>query len=69
MRTHIELDEQLIDEVVKMGRFPSKKAAVHAALTEYAKLIKRQQLMGLRGRIAWQGDLEQMRADRVGRAD
>lgn len=64
MRTHIDLDEQLIHEVVRIGRFPSKKAAVHAALTEYVKLIKRQQLLGLRGKVRWRGDLDQLRADR-----
>ena len=68
MRTHIDLDEQLIDQVVKMGEFPSKKAAIHAALNEYAKFLKRQKLLALRGQVVWQGDLDQMRSNRSGQA-
>lgn len=29
--------------------------------------MKRQKLLALRGKIAWQGDLGQLRADRAGR--
>jgi Arc/MetJ family transcription regulator len=67
MGTHIDLDPVLIDQVVELGRFPSKKAAVHAALSEYLKTMKRQQLLALRGQVSWQGDLARLRADRVAR--
>ncbi len=62
MRTHVDLDENLLDEVVELGRFPTKKAAIQAALTEFAKTLKRRQLLALRGQIPWQGDLDQLRA-------
>lgn len=64
MRTHIELDDALLEQVRELGHFPSKKAAVNAALAEYAKLLKRQQLLALRGKVAWQGDLDALRANR-----
>jgi len=64
MRTHIDLDENLIAQVVAMGHFRTKKAAIHAALIEFAKTLKRQQLLALRGKIAWEGDLNQLRATR-----
>ena len=64
MRTHIDLDENLVAQVVAMGHFPTKKAAIHAALTEFAKTLKRKQLLALRGKIAWEGDLNQLRATR-----
>jgi Arc/MetJ family transcription regulator len=65
MRTHIELDDATLDQVLNLGRFASKKAAVNAALTEYAKMLKRKQLLQLRGQIRWEGDLDKLRATRV----
>ena len=65
MRTHIELDDAMLDQVLNLGRFASKKAAVNAALTEYAKMLKRKQLLQLRGQVHWEGDLDELRATRV----
>jgi len=64
MRMHVDLDESLLDQVVQLGHFPTKKAAIQAALTEFVKTLKRQQLLALRGQVQWQGDLDQLRANR-----
>lgn len=64
MRTHIELDDQLINQVVQLGHFSTKKAAVHAALAEFVRTLKRQQLLALRGKVSWQADLRRLRAAR-----
>ena len=64
MRTHIDLDEGLIRQVMSLGHFPTKKAAIHTALAEYTKQLKRQQLLALRGKVAWIGDLDELRANR-----
>ncbi|CAN5431885.1 hypothetical protein BH10PSE19_BH10PSE19_08740 [soil metagenome] len=69
MRTHIELEDDLLEEVCKLGHFNTKKAAVNAALAEYAKLLKRQQLLLLQGKITWQGNLEQLRKQRSGKSE
>lgn len=68
MRTHLEIDDTLLRQVVQLGHFPSKRAAVNAALSEYVKLLKRRQLLDLRGKVAWGGNLEQLRASRGGEA-
>lgn len=65
MRTQIDLDEKLLTQVVQMGQFNSKKAAIQAALTEFVKTLKRRELIALRGQIEWQGDLNQLRANRA----
>lgn len=65
MRTHVESDDQLLAQVLQLGQFSSKRAATHAALEAFVKTLKRQQLLALRGKINWQGDLEQMRASRT----
>jgi Arc/MetJ family transcription regulator len=67
MKTHIELDDALIEQVFRLGGFSTKKAAVNTALAEYAKLLQRRELLELRGKIRWEGDLDQLRADRRGR--
>jgi Arc/MetJ family transcription regulator len=67
MPTHIDLDQALLDEVIELGAFPTKKAAVNAALAEFVKSIKRQQLLALRGKVAWQGDLQALRRSRAAR--
>jgi Arc/MetJ family transcription regulator len=68
MRTHLDLDDTLLDQVVQLGRSPTKKAAVNAALSEYVKLLKRRQLLDLRGKVAGECNLDQLRASRRGEA-
>ena len=50
MRTRIELDDQLITQVVQLGHFSTRKAAVHAALAAFVRTLKREQLFALRGK-------------------
>lgn len=68
MRTHVELDDSLLEQVIRLGGFPTKKAAINAALAELSRALKRRQLLELRGKIRWQGDLDQLRAPRVSEA-
>jgi Arc/MetJ family transcription regulator len=65
MRTHIELDEQLITQAIQLGHYPTKKAAIHAALLELVNTLKRQQLLTLRGKVSWQGNIDQLRSNRT----
>jgi len=67
MKTHIELDEAVLEEVLKLGGFVTKKAAVNTALAEYANLLKRRELLAMRGKIPWEGNLDELRADRPSR--
>jgi len=64
MRTHIELDSDVIDQVMNLGQFSSKKAAVNAALVELAQSLKRRQLLALRGKVVWQENLDMLRSPR-----
>jgi Arc/MetJ family transcription regulator len=64
MKTHVDLDEKLLEQVITLGNFPTKKAAIQAALIEFAKILKRRELLSLRGQISWHGDLDQLRTTR-----
>lgn len=65
MKTHLDLDQRLLAEAMRRGRHDTKRAAVNAALAEYINVHRRRELLGLRGRVPWEGDLEQMRKSRV----
>jgi Arc/MetJ family transcription regulator len=65
MRTHVELDDEVLDQVMDLGQYTSKKMALNIALLELAKLLKRRQLLDLQGAIAWTGDLNALRQSRT----
>jgi Arc/MetJ family transcription regulator len=64
MKTHIDLDEALLKQIFELSGLATKRAAVNTALAEYLKLLQRRELLNLRGKIPWEGDLNEMRADR-----
>ncbi len=64
MRIHLDLDDTLLEEVITLGAFPTKRAAVMTALEELAKRFKRRELAAMRGKVAWEGDLAQWRTAR-----
>lgn len=65
MRTHIELQDELLEQVITLGHFNTKKDAVNSALAAYAKQPKREELLNMEvGKVNWQGDLNQLRANR-----
>jgi Arc/MetJ family transcription regulator len=66
VKTHIELDDDLLEEVFRMGQFSTKKAAVNAALAEYAKVLKRRELLEMQGKVPWVENLG-LRLDRTKR--
>lgn len=60
-RTNIEIDDDLIAEAMKVGPYPTKKAAVEAGLRRLVRLGRQRRLLELRGTVDWQGDLDAMR--------
>jgi len=61
MRTNIDIDENLLEEYKNLTGFKTKKEAVKQALKYAIKMEKRKKLAALAGKVAWEGDLEQMR--------
>jgi len=60
----VQPDSKLLAQVCQLGHFSTRKAAVNAALSEYVKVLKRQQLLSLHGKISWEGDLKRLRKSR-----
>jgi len=51
MATNLALDDDLIIEVQKLGRFKSKKDAVNTALVEYVQRHKQAEIFDLFGSV------------------
>ncbi len=53
MPTNLAIDDRLIDEAKKLGRHRTKKETVTAALDEYIRRRKQQQILSLFGTIEY----------------
>ncbi len=63
MRTNIEIEESLIKEAMKASGLATKKATVEEGLRLIISLKKQEGIKSLRGKVKWEGDLDQMRTD------
>jgi Arc/MetJ family transcription regulator len=63
MRTNIVIDEDLMNEAMKLTQIKTKKAVVETSLKLLIQLKKQEQLKSLRGKLQWEGDLKKMRLD------
>ena len=61
MRTNIEIPDEIITEAMKITGITTKKEMVHYALKECVKLHKRRSTADLRGKLQWEGSLDEMR--------
>ena len=63
MRTNIVIDDELMDEALKVSQFKTKKDAVEEGLRLLVQRKKQENVKNLRGKLRWSGDLEQLRTD------
>lgn len=63
MRTNIVIDDELMREALKTSGIKTKRAAVEAGLQLLVKLSRQKDIRRLRGRLAWEGSLDEMRRD------
>jgi Arc/MetJ family transcription regulator len=65
MRTNIEIDDRLMATAMRSAKTRTKRATVEAALRLLIRLSKQEGIRRFRGKIQWQGYLEQSRRSRV----
>ncbi len=65
MRTNIVIDDQLIAAAMKATGLPTKKAVVEAGLRLLVQVQTQSGVRRLRGKVDWQGDLDELRTSRV----
>lgn len=63
MRTNIEIDDKLMKDALKATGAKTKKEAVELGLKTLVQLLAQEKARELRGKIAWEGDLDAMRTD------
>ena len=64
MRTNIVIDDKLMADALKATGLETKKEAVEEGLKALIKLNKQSDIRSLRGKIKWEGDLDDMRTDK-----
>ena len=67
MRTNIMINDQLIREAMRATGLTTKRAVVEAGLELLVRVKTQKDIRRLRGKVDWEGDLDQMRKDRVRR--
>jgi Arc/MetJ family transcription regulator len=61
MRTNIEINQSLINEAQKLSKAATKKKVVELALENFIKMLKRKKMLDYRGKVVWEGNLDEMR--------
>ena len=61
MRTTLDLDEKALAEAMAHAEGRNKTQLINEALRQYASSKRRKDLLKLRGRVAWEGDLDRLR--------
>lgn len=63
MRTNIIIDDTLMADVLKVTGVKSKREAVELGLKTLLLLKQQETIKAFKGKLSWEGDLEQMRTD------
>ena len=63
MRTNIVIDDSLMDDALRLTGLKTKREAVELGLKTLIKLKKQENIRRFRGKLSWEGNLEDMRTD------
>jgi Arc/MetJ family transcription regulator len=63
MRTNIDIDDDLLNAAMRLSGLKTKRETVEAGLKLLVQLKRQQRIRRYRGKLRWEGDLEQMRRD------
>lgn len=66
MRTNIVLDDKLVERAQKLTGIKTKREVVHEALRTLILLKEQAEVRNLRGKLRWEGDLDEQRSSRFG---
>lgn len=63
MRTNVVIDDKLMSRALRSSGCRTKRSAIESGLRLLVQMESQKKLRTLRGRITWDGDLEEMRRD------
>lgn len=64
MRTNIVIDDKLMDKAKKLSGLKTKRETIEEALKLLITQKEQSEIRKLRGKLVWEGDLEEMRLDK-----
>jgi Arc/MetJ family transcription regulator len=64
MRIDVEIDDKLIEEARNASEAQSDREAIELGLRTLLRLRAQARIRDLRGKLAWEGDLDAMRTDK-----
>ena len=64
MRTNIEIDDKLMKEAMRSANTKTKKETVEAGLRMLIQTKGQEGIRKLRGKVKWEGDLDELRSGR-----
>ncbi len=62
MRTNIDIDDDLLADVIERSEAKTKKEAVEMALQLFRRMLAQRDLLELRGKVKWDGNLDELRS-------
>ena len=63
MRTNIVIDDDLLEGAMRATGAKTRREAVELGLAVLVRLKEQKEIRGLRGKLRWTGDLDEMRRD------
>ncbi len=63
MRTNIVIDDKLMEDALRTTGLKTKREAVELGLRTLIRLRQQETIRSFRGKLRWEGDLEEMRTD------
>jgi Arc/MetJ family transcription regulator len=69
VRTNIEIDDALMEKALRATGLKTKRAVVEEALRVLIQLRDQARIRELRGKVHWEGNLDEMREGRFARDD
>jgi Arc/MetJ family transcription regulator len=66
MRTNIVLDDKLVERAQKLTGIKTKREVVQEALRTLILLREQAEIRNLRGKLLWDGNLNDQRLSRIG---
>ncbi|MBN1424100.1 type II toxin-antitoxin system VapB family antitoxin [Candidatus Fermentibacteria bacterium] len=63
MRTNVVIDDNLMLRAMRTSGCRTKRSAIESGLRLLVQVNSQKKLRALKGKIAWEGDLEEMRKD------
>jgi Arc/MetJ family transcription regulator len=64
MRTNVEIDDELMQEALRLSGLKTKRAVIDAALRMFVRVQRQADILELAGKVQWEGNLDESREGR-----